>query len=76
MSTVHPSPELLRAAGEHVVRFSYDDLVLFTNASGDRNPLHLYPEYARSTPMGNCWYSGTWARSRASGKCASPPAGS
>ena len=32
--------------------FTEQDLLLFRDASGDRNPLHLSPEYARSTAYG------------------------
>jgi hypothetical protein len=32
--------------------FFEEDLLLFSAASGDRNPLHLSPEYARGTPYG------------------------
>jgi len=34
------------------VRFSRDDLSLFSAASHDRNPCHTSPEYARRTPYG------------------------
>jgi NAD(P)-dependent dehydrogenase (short-subunit alcohol dehydrogenase family) len=34
------------------IRFSEEDLKLFSDASGDRNPLHLSPEYACRTPYG------------------------
>jgi NAD(P)-dependent dehydrogenase (short-subunit alcohol dehydrogenase family) len=35
-----------------IVRFSLDDLMLFSAASHDRNPCHISPEYARKTPYG------------------------
>jgi NAD(P)-dependent dehydrogenase (short-subunit alcohol dehydrogenase family)/acyl dehydratase len=34
------------------IRFSEEDLQLFSAASGDRNPLHLSPEYASHTAYG------------------------
>ena len=34
------------------VSFAEQDVALFSDASGDRNPLHLSPEYARRTPYG------------------------
>jgi NAD(P)-dependent dehydrogenase (short-subunit alcohol dehydrogenase family) len=34
------------------VRFTPEDLELFAEASHDRNPLHLSPDYARVTPFG------------------------
>jgi NAD(P)-dependent dehydrogenase (short-subunit alcohol dehydrogenase family) len=34
------------------IRFTPDDLELFSRASHDRNPLHLSDEYARRTPYG------------------------
>lgn len=34
------------------VSFAKDDVALFSDASGDRNPLHLSPDYARGTPYG------------------------
>lgn len=37
---------------ETVVSFSEQDLALFSEASGDRNPLHVDAEYARRTPYG------------------------
>jgi NAD(P)-dependent dehydrogenase (short-subunit alcohol dehydrogenase family) len=36
----------------HTVRFQEEDLTLFSAASGDRNPLHMSPEYASKTPYG------------------------
>ncbi|MGF1498605.1 MAG: SDR family NAD(P)-dependent oxidoreductase [Elainellaceae cyanobacterium] len=36
-----------------LVRFSIDDLELFSQASHDRNPLHLSDDYARKTPFAN-----------------------
>jgi NAD(P)-dependent dehydrogenase (short-subunit alcohol dehydrogenase family) len=36
------------------LRFSPDDLELFSSASHDRNPLHMSADYARKTPYGNC----------------------
>jgi NAD(P)-dependent dehydrogenase (short-subunit alcohol dehydrogenase family) len=35
------------------IRFSPDDLELFSQASHDRNPLHLSDDYARKTPFAN-----------------------
>ena len=35
-----------------VLRVTAADLELFAAASGDRNPLHVSPEYARRTPFG------------------------
>lgn len=37
---------------ETVVSFSEQDLALFSEASGDRNPLHVDAEYAGRTPYG------------------------
>jgi acyl dehydratase len=34
------------------IRFTPEDLELFSRASHDRNPLHLSDEYARRTPYG------------------------
>ena len=34
------------------ILFSEDDLALFSEASGDHNPLHLSDKYARQTPYG------------------------
>lgn len=36
------------------LRFSSEDVALFAAASGDLNPLHLDPAFARSTPFGSC----------------------
>ena len=41
------------------VRFSPDDLRLFSAASHDRNPIHLSPEYARRTAYGQQVVFGT-----------------
>src|ERR1700730_9370788 len=38
--------------GSSFISFTEDDLVQFSEASGDRNPLHLSREYARQTPYG------------------------
>ena len=38
--------------GEFFVSFAQQDVVVFSDASGDRNPLHLSPDYARRTPYG------------------------
>jgi NAD(P)-dependent dehydrogenase (short-subunit alcohol dehydrogenase family) len=38
--------------GSKTVRFSHEDLALFSQASGDHNPLHLSADYARKTPFG------------------------
>ncbi|MEM6838131.1 MAG: SDR family NAD(P)-dependent oxidoreductase [Cyanobacteria bacterium P01_C01_bin.120] len=38
---------------KNLVRFSTDDLELFSQASHDRNPLHLSDDYARKTPFAN-----------------------
>src|SRR5205085_4887261 len=40
--------------GDRKLRFSPDDLELFSSASHDRNPLHMSADYARKTPYGNC----------------------
>jgi acyl dehydratase len=37
---------------DELIRFSQEDLSLFSAASGDRNPLHLRPEYAARTSYG------------------------
>lgn len=37
---------------QSAVSFYEQDLAYFSEASGDRNPLHLNREYARSTPYG------------------------
>jgi NAD(P)-dependent dehydrogenase (short-subunit alcohol dehydrogenase family)/acyl dehydratase len=39
---------------EHELRFGENDIALFAAASGDRNPLHLDPSFARATPFGCC----------------------
>src|SRR5277367_5644359 len=39
-------------SGQTYITFTEEDLALFSEASGDRNPLHLSHEYARSTPYG------------------------
>jgi acyl dehydratase/NAD(P)-dependent dehydrogenase (short-subunit alcohol dehydrogenase family) len=39
-------------ASKRELRFDVDDVALFARASGDRNPLHLDAEFARSTPFG------------------------
>jgi NAD(P)-dependent dehydrogenase (short-subunit alcohol dehydrogenase family)/acyl dehydratase len=39
-------------AAERELRFEEEDVALFAAASGDRNPLHLDVEFARSTPFG------------------------
>ena len=38
--------------GEPCVSFAEQDVAVFSDASGDRNPLHLSPDYARRTPYG------------------------
>ena len=44
----------LTAAQENrKLRFSPDDLELFSSASHDRNPLHMSADYARKTPYGD-----------------------
>src|SRR4051812_14283885 len=40
------------AASERELRFDAKDVALFARASGDRNPLHLDAQFARSTPFG------------------------
>ncbi len=46
-------PEQIAATTESApISFTEQDLALFSAASGDRNPLHLSPEYARRTPYG------------------------
>jgi NAD(P)-dependent dehydrogenase (short-subunit alcohol dehydrogenase family) len=47
-------PEMLThmCSKARTVRFSEEDLMLFSRASGDRNPLHLSADYARSTSYG------------------------
>ena len=37
----------------NTIRFTADDLKLFSAASNDKNPLHLSEEYARRTPYGS-----------------------
>ena len=39
-------------SGEPSISFTEQDLAVFSEASGDRNPLHLSQEYARRTPYG------------------------
>lgn len=39
-------------SGQSYILFTERDLDVFSEASGDRNPLHLNPEYARRTPYG------------------------
>jgi NAD(P)-dependent dehydrogenase (short-subunit alcohol dehydrogenase family)/acyl dehydratase len=43
---------LTLASGQTSISFTEHDLALFSEASGDRNPLHLSQEYARSTSYG------------------------
>ena len=38
--------------GQPTVSFAEQDVAVFSDASGDRNPLHLSPDYARRTPYG------------------------
>ena len=38
--------------GQPSVSFTEEDVAVFSNASGDRNPLHLSHDYARRTPYG------------------------
>src|ERR1700730_10171328 len=40
----------LEPMSDDLIRFSEEDLRLFSAASGDRNPLHISPEYASRTP--------------------------
>jgi NAD(P)-dependent dehydrogenase (short-subunit alcohol dehydrogenase family)/acyl dehydratase len=39
-------------SGQTYISFTEQDLAVFSEASGDRNPLHLSQEYARRTPYG------------------------
>lgn len=39
---------------EYTKTISEDDITLFAIISGDNNPLHLDPEYARTTRFGRC----------------------
>jgi NAD(P)-dependent dehydrogenase (short-subunit alcohol dehydrogenase family)/acyl dehydratase len=39
-------------SGQNAILFTDQDLAAFSEASGDRNPLHLSAEYARSTSYG------------------------
>ena len=39
-------------SGQASLSFTEQDLAVFSEASGDRNPLHLSQEYARRTPYG------------------------
>lgn len=39
-------------SGHPSITFTEQDLAVFSEASGDRNPLHLNPEYARRTSYG------------------------
>ena len=39
---------------ERELRFSREDVRLFATASGDSNPLHLDPSFARQTSFGSC----------------------
>src|ERR1700722_15419790 len=39
-------------SGSAFISFAEEDLAQFSEASGDRNPLHLSREYARHTPYG------------------------
>ncbi|MBS0172253.1 MAG: SDR family NAD(P)-dependent oxidoreductase [Nitrospira sp.] len=52
---VRPDPRTLATpihAGSTPVVFTWEDVVQFSAASHDRNPLHLSGEYARATPYG------------------------
>jgi NAD(P)-dependent dehydrogenase (short-subunit alcohol dehydrogenase family)/acyl dehydratase len=50
---ISPMPDQIPLASEHAfISFTAEDLALFSDASGDRNPLHLSDEYARRTPYG------------------------
>src|ERR1700726_2689054 len=42
----------LEPMSDDLIRFSEEDLRLFSAASGDRNPLHLSPGYAEGTSYG------------------------
>jgi NAD(P)-dependent dehydrogenase (short-subunit alcohol dehydrogenase family)/acyl dehydratase len=42
----------VQSMSNDLIRFSEEDLRLFSAASGDRNPLHLSPEYAGRTSYG------------------------
>ena len=43
---------LAPTTGQTSISFTEQDLSVFSEASGDRNPLHLSQEYARRTPYG------------------------
>ena len=50
---VSQMPEQISAKSDPaLISFTEQDLALFSDASGDRNPLHLSEEYARGTPYG------------------------
>jgi acyl dehydratase len=36
---------------EHVFSFNQDDVIKFSNVTGDNNPIHLDKEYAKKTPF-------------------------
>jgi NAD(P)-dependent dehydrogenase (short-subunit alcohol dehydrogenase family)/acyl dehydratase len=44
--------QLTSTSDQTSISFTEQDLELFSDASGDRNPLHLSQEYARRTPYG------------------------
>lgn len=50
-----------RSPTERKLRFDTADIELFADVSGDRNPLHLDPVFARRSPFGSCIVQGSLA---------------
>lgn len=59
--------------GTASISFSEDDLALFSQASHDRNPLHLSKEYARATAYGQPVVFGCLGAMACLGQLALPP---
>ena len=50
---MNPGANLTDVQDNRKLRFSPDDLELFSSASHDRNPLHMSADYARKTSYGD-----------------------
>ncbi|MFN8673743.1 MAG: MaoC family dehydratase [Candidatus Sericytochromatia bacterium] len=46
------------------VSFSFEDVKKYAELSGDKNPIHIDPEYAKNTPFGRCIVHGMFASSK------------